>query len=849
MNHRTLISLISVSLIPALAHAQLVIDNSASPDALVQNVLLGGGVTVSNITFNGVAGNSPHAQIAAFNSANANVGIASGLILATGDASVAMGPNNSGSTSLELADNASDADLAQITGTLINDAAVLEFDFVPTGGQVSFNFVFASEEYPEFVDLINDAFGFFLSGPGISGPYANNAANIALLPGTATPVTINTVNGFVNAGSFVDNGDGFTAPYNTSAQYIQYDGFTVPLNATAQVQCGQQYHIKLAIGDATDRLYDSAVFLEAGAFASPAASLTLTPDPQVPCLGQVDLSVLNVQGGSGPFNYQWSLQGNVLSSTQNVTATADATQYYVAQVTDACGGVAIDSVLVSPMPMLLDVPAQLSVPCMQQGSLSMVLQQMGAGPYSYTWSSNGTILGNTMDLTVPAPAQPTWFVAMASDACGVQANDSVLVTMVAPQITVVASADVVLPCDAIGTVLSVVSVNGGTGPFVYEWTSGGNVLGSLQTLDVSANAATYMVTVSDACGSTASATESVSTQEYPPVIVTATADVTVTCTGDTAQASMVSVEGGVGPYTYSWMNADGVVISSATYIEVAVPTDLQFTLTATDVCGHVGSTIVNTLAPNYGPLAIHLMDRAICVGGGAVLIPTVSGGAGSCTFYWIGSAVTDSSLTVSPEAPTNYAVQVTDFCGQIATDQATVTIEHPTVHILGSPNGNEGWAFEATAQPTPQTYAWDLGDGHTDDGQRVTYSFGDAGEHLVQVTMTTMNGCVATDSLLIPSISHLYLPNAFTPDGDGINDVFGVVGNDLSTFEMTIFDRWGSEVFAMSAPDQVWDGRMQNGQMAPTGVYVYTYRASGERLPMTDGLGHVTLLGQDTAQD
>ena len=109
---------------------------------------------------------------------------------------------------------------------------MLEFDFVPSGNQIAFNFVFGSDEYLEFVDQYNDAFGFFLSGPGISGPYANNAANIALIPGTSVPVSINTLNADDYSNFYVNNGDGWTAPFNTDPFYIQFDGFTTVLTAT-----------------------------------------------------------------------------------------------------------------------------------------------------------------------------------------------------------------------------------------------------------------------------------------------------------------------------------------------------------------------------------------------------------------------------------------------------------------------------------------------------------------------------------------------------------------------------------------------------------------------------------------
>jgi len=252
--------------------AQLVVDNSISAEDLVQNVLLGGGVTVSNVTFNGVPGNQANIQIGSFIGSSCNVGLPLGVVMSSGDVNVSVGPNNDGGATLGTMNGPGDVDLEVLLGGgfTTNDAAILEFDFIPAGDSLSFNYVFGSEEYLEWVNTsYNDVFGFFLSGPGISGPYSNNAMNIALVPGTSQPVSIDNVNDVVNNQYYVDNGDGFTAPNNTDPYYIQYDGFTTVLTAVALVECGETYHIKLAVADAGDAVLDSGVFLEAGSFSSP----------------------------------------------------------------------------------------------------------------------------------------------------------------------------------------------------------------------------------------------------------------------------------------------------------------------------------------------------------------------------------------------------------------------------------------------------------------------------------------------------------------------------------------------------------------------------------------------------
>ena len=145
---------------------------------------------------------------------------------------------------------------------------MLEFDFVPYADTVAFNYVFGSEEYPEYAppesSTYNDVFGFFISGPGIIG-----YENIAQLPNGNGVVSINNVNAITNMQYYISNGNGTNAPFNNSDQYIQYDGFTKVLKAVSEVQCGETYHLVLAIADVGDGSWDSGIFLEANSLSSP----------------------------------------------------------------------------------------------------------------------------------------------------------------------------------------------------------------------------------------------------------------------------------------------------------------------------------------------------------------------------------------------------------------------------------------------------------------------------------------------------------------------------------------------------------------------------------------------------
>ncbi|SCY72889.1 choice-of-anchor L domain-containing protein [Flavobacterium caeni] len=256
------------------SHAQLIITNTAeTPAQLVTDVLVDQSITPYNITFNGSAANANAIKLQAAhfttNFNPTNLGLTAGVMLSTGNAQLGYGPNNGGGTSDPVTPvyNA-DTNLAALTTNNVVNSAVLEFDFVATGSQMSFDYVFASEEYPEFANTgFNDVFGFFLTGPNpanASVPY--NAYNIAFVPNTTVPITINNVNnGQTNNGPceyctyYVNNGTGTTPAANP---HVQYDGFTTVLTAVANLRCGEVYHMKLAIGNVGDNAYDSAVFLK-----------------------------------------------------------------------------------------------------------------------------------------------------------------------------------------------------------------------------------------------------------------------------------------------------------------------------------------------------------------------------------------------------------------------------------------------------------------------------------------------------------------------------------------------------------------------------------------------------------
>ncbi|MEM9886085.1 MAG: choice-of-anchor L domain-containing protein [Bacteroidota bacterium] len=215
-------------------------------------------------------------SIGSFSNGSDAINIDKGLVFTTGNLQD-IGQKNSGTgTTGALYGRANAPYLRQAVGTPnIHDVVGIEFDFIPTNRLVGFNYVFASEEYCEFVGSeFNDAFGFFVSGPGIEGNGFDNSINIAKIPESDEIVSINNVNHLNNSNYFVNNlnaadADACEIIYAPqSPNVIEFDGFTRRLQAFLEVIPCETYHIRLVVGDVSDEILDSAVFLEGKSFES-----------------------------------------------------------------------------------------------------------------------------------------------------------------------------------------------------------------------------------------------------------------------------------------------------------------------------------------------------------------------------------------------------------------------------------------------------------------------------------------------------------------------------------------------------------------------------------------------------
>jgi len=306
------------------ANAQLVADATYTGQQLT-DLIVGDGITVSNVVLT-----CPNGGSAYFDGSATNLGMATGVLLTSGTVANAISANNdAGSSACNGAPG--DPQVEGVAGETTYDACILEFDMVPTCSQFTFTYIFASDEYPEYInEEFADAMVITISGPGFVGQQ-----NLALIPGTATGVGITTVNSSSYNQYYVSNNGGS----------FQYDGFTVPLTATANVTSCQSYHIKIAVADAADCIFDSGLFiaensLDCGVNNSVTTDITIGPFQPIEGCRDYDIELCRQGDTSNPYNLNLSYAG---------TATNGVDYTMLPAVLNFPAGVQCQTLTVSPI--------------------------------------------------------------------------------------------------------------------------------------------------------------------------------------------------------------------------------------------------------------------------------------------------------------------------------------------------------------------------------------------------------------------------------------------------------------------------------------------------------------------
>lgn len=666
--------------------SQVTVTNSQTIEWYIQNVLIGTGVTVSNVQFNAGPGNVVNEQVGEFTDVNSATGLPYGLILGSGDVTMAAQPNTGGGSTLGGGTGAGvDTDLASLTQNQINDECIVEFDFVPTGDSLVFSYVFASEEYEEYVcGSVNDAFGFFLTGTNPNG--ANYvASNLALVPDpnnpsiyTTTGVSINTVNPGVAGGNGTATNCAaldpnwasyniFYAGTNAGTDY-EYDGNTVKLECRAAVVCGETYHIKLAIGDGGDGAFDSGVFLEGGSFSSPQPIVEIRPldqngDPipnNILPEGCINASILLIKPAGytdSVFTINLDISGTATNGTDytqinpqyvipvgqdtvNLSITAALDGIIEGQETliistiyvTTCG----DTILVSDTLNITDVALDYGLTfndttlACPTDSIQVTVQANGGIPnVNYLWDDS-----NETSATIWVSATDYgsfYYPVLATDFCGITAYDSVLVTVtVSTPPTINFVDDYIFACvDQNGVNIAVDNITGAFDPnaLTYQWTP---EAGSADNIDVFPTNTFnwYYLTVYDGCNTT---TDSVLVEIGTANVDSVAIVPALGCAGQGNAAGSVTLYPADPNWSYTLIGNGNTLGPQTNNVFANLAGNLTYNLLATDPVGCILDT--NILVPQDNATLTATFDQTAlqdisCFGAndGQAAITNVNGG-------------------------------------------------------------------------------------------------------------------------------------------------------------------------------------------------------------------------------
>jgi gliding motility-associated-like protein len=886
------------------SHLTVTADSTAT---LLAQTIAGSGVIVSNATLN-----CNGQAIGNFSYSGTNLGLTNGIILSTGlaDSSVYNPNSQQYPPSYGFGTMFSDPNLTAIEPLATNDVCIIAFDFVPTCNSLSITFVFASSEYDGFVCEFNDAFGIFLTGPNPAGGNYTGL-NIATLPG-GIPVTINNVNDGNpnnppcppnNNNYFVNN---LNINLADSNQDIAYPGYTIPITSVTSVSPCATYHMEIAIADAGDDQYDSAVFIEGNSVScvnTPTVTVSATPET-CGILGSATVTVTNytatptyswqpggattasisnltpgtyscevglqlgcgnatqtviavvspsstafsftttsqnplchngitgnasvvIGGGTAPYTYTWTT--NPVQTTATAINLAAGT--YTVNVTDNIGCKGDTVVTLTNPPLIVTLVNTSPTTCTSSiGSATVSIVSGGTAPFTYAWITNPVQTGSVaINL-----GQATYSV-VTEDVNHCSVLDTGTVQVAGYNWTIAAAAS---PAKCFGVAngsATVTITNPGANTFNYLWTP------SLQTNQIATNLSvgSYTITVQDdnGCLNTASI---VITQPTQLVLVTLTTPAICITNNGTAN---VTTFGGVAPYTYNWSITNpiqttqtAVGLSPGQY--TAFVTDANNCMVAATVMVNDTSDLVVTATQSPD-----LCNKGV---GKAIANPV---GAQPYTYTWTTNPI-QNTQTADNLVVGNYSVSVTDAYGCNASASTTVINKNDALNtqFTTNPSGiiyaensiiidvvtNQGWTVDTTAY---------LSNGVLITKNPFTYTFPQYGDYTATYYFTSIHGCkdTITYDIIVKDYITLYIPNTFTPNGDGKNDVFEAQGTFINSFQMYIYDRWGVLVKQFNSITNTWDGTKSGGP-APEDTYVYKGTASDIFGKQINFQGQVNLL-------
>ena len=317
---------------------------------------------------------------------------------------------------------------------------------------------------------------------------------------------------------------------------------------------------------------------------------------------------------------------------------------------------------------------------------------------------------------------------------------------------------------------------------------------------------------------------------------------TLNCPNDSIHLQGVS-SGGDGNLITGWVDDPGLV-SPDRY--VSPDKDSTFVFFITDEC--LTDTVFDSItiyAAVNPALTVNHQSYYVCDGDDITLEVDYQGGTPPYQFAWFNGSI-DREVTVIPRLDTTYAYySVTDACNEVATDSILLALDTATL-----PNFNfdidlgDPMSISFTADNTPRLgYYWDFGDGGDTTVQNPDHRYTTPGDYNVSLTVLTTDSCekTVTKSVTAEDIYELYIPNAFTPNGDNLNDKFEIKGAGIEKFAIHIFNRWGELIFKSENLNDSWDG-MYKGNPVSQGVYSFIINVETTAGGLRSQRGNLTVI-------